>query len=73
MNKYESSLEQICRQCKTKPQNCNRNKCVRYNNMKQLVELHNRQIKVVEKLKEIGISKKVEIILEKLGLYKIEE
>ena len=72
MNKYESSLKQMCLQCKTKPQNCNKNKCTRYNNMKELVDLHNQQIDVVEKLKEIGLTKKVEIILESLGLYEKE-
>lgn len=72
MNKYESSLKQICLQCKTKPQNCNKKKCTRYNNMKELVDLHNQQIDVVEKLKEIGLTKKVEIILRSLGLYEQE-
>ena len=37
MNKYEKSLMQICLQCKTKPSNCNKNKCVRYNNIKELI------------------------------------
>lgn len=68
MTKYESSLKQICLQCKTKPQNCNKAKCTRYNNMRELVELHYKQIKVVDKIKEIGMSKKIEIILENLGL-----
>ena len=38
MNKYESSLKQVCLQCKTKPANCNKNKCVRYNTLKELVD-----------------------------------
>ena len=42
MNKYESSLKQVCLQCKTKPANCNKNKCVRYNNLKELVDRANR-------------------------------
>lgn len=73
MNKYESSLKQICMQCKTKPENCNKKKCTRYNNMKELVYLHNRQTKVVAKLKELGMSKKIELILKGLGLYEREK
>ena len=42
MNKYESSLKQVCLQCKTKPANCNKNKCVRYNTLKELVDKTNR-------------------------------
>lgn len=42
MNKYESSLKQVCLQCKTKPANCNKNKCVRYNNLKELVDRTNK-------------------------------
>ena len=37
MNKYESALKQVCLQCKTSKNNCNKNKCVRYNNLKELV------------------------------------
>lgn len=38
MNKYESALKQVCLQCKTKPENCNKKKCNRYNNLKELVD-----------------------------------
>lgn len=38
MNKYESALKQVCLQCKTKPANCNKKKCVRYNTLKELVD-----------------------------------
>ena len=37
MNKYESSLKQVCLQCKTKPANCNKKKCVRYNNLREAI------------------------------------
>ena len=42
MNKYESALKQVCLQCKTKPANCNKSKCVRYNNLKELVDRTNK-------------------------------
>ena len=38
MNKYEKALTQMCRQCKTKPINCNKSKCNRYNAFKELIE-----------------------------------
>lgn len=38
MNKYEKALTQMCRQCKTKPSNCNKTKCNRYNAFKELIE-----------------------------------
>lgn len=42
MNKYENALKQMCLQCKTKPSNCNKNKCNRYNAIKELVEMYNK-------------------------------
>ena len=42
MNKYENALKQMCLQCKTKPSNCNKNKCNRYNAFKELVEMYNK-------------------------------
>ena len=38
MNKYESALRQMCLHCKTKPSNCHKKKCNRYNALKELVE-----------------------------------
>ena len=36
MDKYQSSLKQMCLQCKTKPSNCNKKKCTRYNVFKDI-------------------------------------
>lgn len=44
MNKYESALKQVCLQCKTKPANCKKNKCVRYNLLKELVDKETNRI-----------------------------
>lgn len=41
MNKYENALKQVCLQCKTKPANCNKKKCIRYNTLKELVDKTN--------------------------------
>lgn len=48
MNKYQSSLKQMCLQCKTKPSNCNKKKCTRYNVFKELVEAKTKEIQEVE-------------------------
>ena len=37
MNKYESALKQVCLQCGTNKNNCRKDKCVRYNALKELV------------------------------------
>ena len=47
MNKYESALKQVCLQCKTSKNNCNKNKCVRYNNLKELVSFTTMDVKDV--------------------------
>ena len=47
MNKYESALKQVCLQCKTSKNNCNKNKCVRYNNLRELVMITTMDIKDV--------------------------
>lgn len=48
MNKYELSLKQVCLQCKTKPNNCNKKKCTRYNNLKELVNKEYERQELIE-------------------------
>ena len=38
MNKYEKALKQYCNYCGTSKANCNKNKCNRYNTLKELVD-----------------------------------
>lgn len=68
MNKYDSSLKQVCLQCKTKPVNCNKNKCVRYNNIKELISNNDKYLQLVEWLKTENLTKKVENKLKELDL-----
>ena len=54
-NNYNNALRQFCLYCKTKPANCNRDKCNRYNTFKKCIEkaklydqLMNNMIEVAE-------------------------
>lgn len=58
MNKYESALKQVCLQCKTSKNNCNKNKCVRYNNLKELVSFTTMDVKdvITSALNDLSLS-----------------
>ena len=58
MNKYESALKQVCLQCKTSKNNCNKNKCVRYNNLKELVMITTMDAKdvITSALNDLSLS-----------------
>ncbi len=57
MNKYEKSLNQYCNYCKTSKANCNKNKCNRYNTIKELVDATNEPLTlIIELLADIELN-----------------
>lgn len=50
MNKYEKALNQYCSYCKTSKANCNKNKCNRYNTIKELVDATTDPVKLIIEL-----------------------